>query len=748
MLERYCFDCHDSNSAKAGIDLEAALDQPLSDQLALWEKSVRQLQMRLMPPLEEERPDEGAYDAFVTDLASALDRHAEAHPHPGRTESIRRLNRTEYANVIRDLLGVTIDVNALLPPDASSHGFDNITVSDLPPALLNRYVHAAQKISRQALGHTGDDPDGRTIRIRPDITQEGHVEGLPLGTRGGALISHTFPRAGTYDIRIHLARDRNEMVEGLRGTHELQVLVDGEVAAQFDVSPPKNGRDHTKVDAHLHARIDVPAGTVGLGVTFVAPTPSIVQTLRQPYESAFNMHRHPRRSPAIFQVSITGPFEKGAHDGLASRERLLGRAHGEGDQAARSVLEPLLQLAYRGKADERDIVQAFQFYRQGRARGGFATGMESALSAILVSPKFLFRVESDPPEVRPGEVYAVADLDLASRLAFFLWSSMPDEHLLEKATAGELSNPDSLAEEALRLLKNPRAHSLATNFAGQWLYLRNLNAISPDGRLYPDFDDNLRQAMRRETESLFESILREDRSVLDLLRTDHTFLNERLAKHYGIPHVYGERFRKVALDPASRRGGLLRHASILTVTSYANRTSPVLRGHWVLENLLGTPPPPPPPDVPALDDNPIDASLPVRERLAAHRADPACAQCHRVMDPMGFAFEHFDAVGQWRALERGSPVDATGVLPDGTPFDGMDAFEAGLLKRPEAFVRTLTEKLLIFALGRGIEATDAPAIRQIVRKASKEDFRFSSIIVGLVTSDPFTKRMTALSESP
>ena len=742
LVSKYCFDCHDTASAKGGIDFESALQEPVAGESDLWEEAVRQLQARLMPPLGKTRPSEAEYAGLTELLETALDAHAADHPNPGRTESLRRLTRTEYQNAIRDLLVLEIDAKSLLPPDPSSHGFDNVTVGDLPPALLSRYIGAARKISRLALGRTGNSPDGRTVRIRPDVTQEGQVDGLPPGTRGGALIRHTFPQSGKYELRIHLMRDRDEKVEGLNGVHQLQVLVDDELAATLEVRPPEDRSDHTKVDAHLSTRIEVEAGVRRLGVTFVKPPPDLIESLRRPYQSAFNTHRHPRRSPALYQVSVTGPFDPQGTGNTASRRRILGEGSARDEDGASAVIRRLLRHASRGHADENDLVRAMEFYREASQDGGFEAGIESALSAILVSPKFLFRVERDPKDAKPQTPYTLDDLDLATRLSFFLWSSIPDEALLDAANAGELRTPEGLARQTRRLLADPRSISLVENFAGQWLYLRNLGAITPDGRLYPDFDDNLRQAMRRETEMLFASVLREDRSVLDLLRSDHTFLNERLAKHYGIPHVYGQRFRKVMIDPGSHRGGILRHGSILTVTSYATRTSPVLRGHWVLENLLGTPPPPPPPDVPALEDSRIDASLPVRQRLAAHRENRSCARCHDPMDPIGFAFEHFDAIGQWRSLESGQPVDASGSLPDGTRFAGLAGLEEGLLKRPELFVRTLTEKLLIFALGRGIEPFDAPAVRKIVRGAAVDDYRFSAIILRLVASDPFTMRMT------
>ena len=743
MVERTCLDCHDGDSAKGEVDLEAALDGPLRLHSDLWERAARQMSARVMPPAGKDRPAEPDFDRGTLALEATLDALAASRPNPGRTDSLRRLTRSEYRNAVRDLLAVDIDTQALLPADQASFGFDNVTVGDLPPALLNRYISAAQKISRLALGRTGDSPDGRTVRVRPDITQEGHVEGLPLGTRGGVLIEHGFPRGGEYGVRVRLMRDRDEKVEGLHGTHTLEVLLDDAVAASFEVRPPKNRRDHTKVDAHLEARFRAEAGTRRLGVTFVAPPPDLIETLRQPYQSAFNQHRHPRRSPAVYEVSITGPYDSDATEAgeTESRRRVFGAVATRDEAGAKAMLRPLLRRAYRGAADAADLDRVMDFHRRGSEAGGFEAGMEAALSAILVSPKFLIRVERDRHRGGGGDHYTLNDVELASRLSFFLWSSIPDDALLDAAEAGALTEPGGLAAQARRMLADPRSRSLVENFASQWLYLRNLDSFTPDGRLYPDFDHNLRQAMRRETELLFEHVVREDRSVLDLLRSDHTFLNQRLAVHYGIPHVYGERFRRVSLPADSARGGLLRHASILTVTSYANRTSPVLRGHWVMKNILGAPPPPPPADVPALEDNTVDATLPVRDRLAAHRENAACARCHDTMDPIGFAFEHFDAVGAWRLRDGGVAVDTVCRLPGGADVEGLPGLEEALLARPELFVRTLTEKLLVFALGRGVGPADGPAVRAVARRAAADDHRFSSMIVGIVESVPFTMRM-------
>lgn len=751
MIGKFCVSCHDADAAKGGLNLADVNSVAIEQHPQIWEKVVRRLRARQMPPAGEPRPDEATYTSVVARLEGELDRAASKRPMPGRTDTIRRLNRTEYQNAIRDLLALDVSAAAWLPADEVSHGFDNVTVGELSPTLLDRYITAAQKISRLAVGGATRSPGGDTIRLRADITQEDHVEGLPLGTRGGTLIHYTFPLDGKYDLQIRLARDRNEHVEGLREPHELEVLLDRERVKSFTIKPPPGGQDFAHVDEHLALRFSVSAGPHDLGITFLKNPSSLLETLRQPYNAHFNTHRHPRVSPAVYQVSITGPYQaKGSGDTPSRRRIFVARPKSPADEdaCARQILSTLMRRAYRRPVDDADLERIWPFYQEARRDSDFDAGIEAALSAILVSREFLFRVERDPVDAPLQTPYRISDLELASRLAFFLWSSIPDDELLEVAERGKLHLPDMLTQQTQRMLADGRSASLVTNFASQWLYLRNLESITPDGRLFPDFDDNLRQAMRRETELLFEVVLREDRSALDLLKTDHAWLNERLAKHYEIPHVYGPRFRRVPLEPSSERGGLLRHASILTVTSYATRTSPVIRGKWILENLMGTPPPPPLPDVPALDDNTVSASLPVRERLKQHRANAACASCHNLIDPVGFALENFDAVGRWRTLEEGKPVDASGGLPDGGRFVGVTGLEDGLLKRPEIFVGTLTEKLLTFALGRGLEPSDGPAIRAILRAARSENFRFSAIIHGIVTSVPFQMRQPATNKSP
>jgi hypothetical protein len=751
LVRAHCVDCHGAAVQKGGLNFEQLdASRPEADP-ATWEKVVRKLAHRQMPPLSEPRPAAAAYDAAVGYLTATLDRAAQSSPNPGRTETLRRLNRTEYQNAVRDLLALEIDAVALLPNDEPSQGFDNVIVGNLSPTLLDRYVSAAQKIARLAIGAPRRSPGGDTLRLKPDLTQEEHVAGLPPGTRGGALLPYVFPQDGDYEIQIRLARDRNEQVEGLRRPHDVIVLLDHTPVATFTVKPPGSDKNAEAVDAHLKFRLPVKAGPRELGVTFPKQPSVLLETERQPFVARYNMHRHPRTAPALYQVTITGPFDPRGPGDTPSRRRILGEAAAapaevatlaSAEARARRVLGPLLRRAYRRPVAEEDFQRPLQFFRAGWEEAGFEAGVEQALGAILVSPRFLFRVEADPPGLAPGTAYRVSDLELASRLSFFLWSSLPDEALLDAAGRGDLRQPALLEAQVRRMLADPRARNLVTNFAVQWLHLRQLEAVTPDLRLFIDFDDNLRQAMRQETELFFESVLREDRSVLELLTADYTYLNERLARHYGIPHVLGSRFRRVSFagDPQRQRGGLLRHGSLLTVTSYATRTSPVIRGHWILANLIGAPPPPPPPNVPALDNKKVAESLPIRERLAAHRANPACASCHDVMDPVGFALENFDAVGRWRSYEEGKAVDASGGLPDGRTLAGVGELERALAGQPEWFAGTLAEKLLIFALGRGLGPHDAPAVREIVRRARAEDFRLSALILGVVHSTPFQMR--------
>ncbi len=753
-LDRYCATCHNERLKSGGLSLaQAELSRP-GAQPELWEKMVRKLRTGVMPPPNMPQPSEADRRAILTWMETSLDAASTAKPNPGRTEALRRLNRTEYQNAIRDLLALDIDAASLLPADESGHGFDNVNVGDLSATLLNRYISAAQKISRLAVGSTQSSLQSDTIGLAADLTQEDHLSGLPIGTRGGVSRSYTFAQDGEYEIQISLMRDLAGVVSGLREarSHEMLVLLDREPVQTFTVSRAAIGGE-TLNEKIQKARIGVKAGPHHIAVTFVKDGSSLIETARQPTESRFNDRRHPRTAPAIDQISVTGPYAaKGAGDTPSRRRLFVCRPSGpdkaEEEKCAGTILSALTRRAYRRPIDQADADKPMAFYRNGRSGADFDAGITAAVTAVLTNPEFLFRVESDPKKVAASGVYRVSDLDLASRLSFFLWSSIPDDELLDAAARGKLSQPGELESQARRMLADRRSFNLATNFAGQWLRLRNIDAVTPSGNLFRDFDDNLRQALRQETELFFDSVVREDRSVRTFIKADYTFLNERLAKHYSIPNVYGSRLRRVTLTPASRRGGLLRQGSVLSVTSYATRTSPVLRGVLVLRNILGAPPPSPPPNVPALDESTMAANLPMRERLAAHRSNAACASCHRTIDPVGFSLENFNAVGQWRDLEvEDQPVDASGALPGDKEFRGIDGLEEALLRRPELFVATLTENLLTFALGRGVEYYDAPAVRKIVSDSEKDGYRFSSLILGIVKSVPFQMRraeMTAV----
>jgi mono/diheme cytochrome c family protein len=755
LVTRYCVTCHNERLQTAGLALNALDIASAGTSPEIWESVVRKLRARAMPPAGSPRPTEPQYAALVSFLVQELDRAAAENPDPGRTEPFRRLNRTEYRNAVRDLLDLDVDVADLLPRDDAGHGFDNVSVSGLSPTLMERYLAAAQKVSRLAVGSPVRAPASRTVVVPPDLTQEQHIDGLPFGTRGGTAFEHTFPGDGEYAFRVRLSRDRNENVEGLTEPHEIEISLDGERLQLFTVTPNRNryGQYYSDegVDRHLVVRARVRGGPHIVSATFLAKNSALVETERQPYQAHFNADRHARVQPAVRSVSVEGPFDPTGIGDTPSRRRVFGcrpaNASEEAD-CARRILANLARRAYRRPVVERDVEPLLGFYREASADAGvdgFQAGIEMALRALLASTEFLFRIERDPEGVAPDTAYPVSDVALASRLSFFIWSAPPDDELLTAAERGELSTPAVLERQVRRMLADPRAESLATNFAGQWLHLRNLAAAAPDGRQFPDFDDNLRQSFRRETELLFAHVVREDRPVTELLTADYTFLNERLAKHYGVPRVYGDRFRLVPLEGHAERAGLLGHGSILTVTSYAHRTSPVLRGKWVLDNLLGMPPPPPPPNVPPLAETRAGATpLSMRERMVAHRANPACASCHQLMDPAGLSLEQFDAIGRWRTRdEGGAPIDAAGSLPGGQRFDGVAGLRQALASRPELFAGTLTEKLLTFGLGRGVDHRDAPAVRAILRDAARDDYRFSAIALGIARSAPFRMRRSA-----
>lgn len=749
VIARYCVSCHNERTKTAGLTLTPDDVANVGTHPDVWEKVVRKLRTRMMPPAGLPRPDEATYASLVEHLQASLDQAAAAAPNPGRVDTFRRLSQTEYQNAIRDLLGLDIDVRALLPADDASHGFDNVGVGGLSPTLLERYLSAAQKISRLAVGSPVRAPATFVALVPVDLTQEDHLEGLPLGTRGGTLVHHSFPLDGEYEIQIRLQRDRNENVEGLTEANELELTLDGARVQRFTVTPTRNRLEQyyadESVDRHLKVRIPVTAGPHALGVVFPRKTSALVETERQPYKASFNMDRHPRVQPAAHSVSITGPFDPGGAGDTPTRRRIFvcrPASPSQEDACAKTIVSTLARRAFRRPVTDADIQMPLASYKEARAEAGFETGIELALRTLLASTEFLFRIERDPRGVAPNTAYRISDVELASRLSFFVWSSVPDDELLDLAIRNKLRDRTTLERQVRRMLADPRSDALVTNFAGQWLFLRNLATATPDTRTFPDFDDNLRQSFRRETELLVQSIVGDDRSVLDLIGANYTFLNQRLAQHYGIPGVYGSRFRRVELEPGSVRSGLLGHGSILTITSYANRTSPVMRGKWVLENILGAPPPPAPPDVPSLKENNTEGKAPsMRERMAQHRANPACASCHQLMDPIGLSMENFDAIGRWRTRsEAGTPVDAAGGLPGAAPFDGVAGLRQALLARPELFVTTVTEKLLTYALGRGLESYDAPAVRAITRESRADAYRFASLIVGIVESTPFQMR--------
>ena len=783
LLDRYCVTCHNERvvaGAGAGMMAEQlrlvglALDSADVDDVAaapeLWEKVVRKLRVGAMPPQPRPRPDRETYDGFRRWLEDELDRVAEARPNPGRTQAFHRLNQAEYRNVIRDLLDLEIDVDALIPADAPDrNGFDNIATSlSLSPALFERYVSAAKKIGRLAIGEApAGGAEITTYDVPLNLIQsDRRSEDLPFGSRGGAAIRHHFPVDGEYRIRVRLQTNYVGYVRGIDDAHEIEFRLDGRRLERFTFGGEAPGTpapisfagnirgtddwEHYTLHADdpLEVTATVSAGPHTIGISFPRETWEEEGVL-QPRQTGFALaiNEMPDGNPALGSVRITGPLRVAGPGDTPSRRRIFtcrpdpAAPASEAEACAREILGALARRAYRRPVDEGDVATLLEFYEWGRAEGGFEKGIQFALERLLADPDFLYRVERDPVDAPRGAAYPISDVELASRLSFFLWSSIPDDELLAAAENGTLSDPPVLEAQVRRMLADPRSQAMVDNFAGQWLYLRNMGGVYPDPNVFPEFDENLREAFTRETELFIGNQLRADASVLELLAADYTWVNQRLAEHYGIPNVYGSRFRRVALDGA-RRGGLLGHGSVMTVTSYPNRTSPVLRGKWVLENLLGAPPPEPPPDIPALEERNEDGEpVSMREAMVQHRENPACSVCHAPMDPIGFALQNYDAIGEWRDVnEGGTPVDATGVLPDGSRFEGRAGLSGLLLARPDDFVGTVTEKLLTYALGRGMEHYDAPTVRKIVRRAAGEDYRWSSIILGIVNSAPFQMR--------
>ena len=765
LLDDYCVACHNQRLQTAGLLLDDADLSQIGAHAELWEKVVRKLRSRTMPPARRPRPDNPTYDAFVTSVEAALDHAAAAAPNPGRPV-IHRLNRFEYTNAIRDLLALEFDGQSLLPADDSGYGFDNIAdVLSVSPVLLERYMAAARKISRRAVGDPTIRPDVEQYKLSRLLLQEDRMsDALPFGTRGGLAVRHHFPVDGEYVIKVNLQISRcagdYEDIRGLHEPNDIDLRLDGErvelfhVDRKVDVEPKRrsySGGSHIEEVGPLQIRLPVKAGTrvVGAAIQKRYTAPEGVGPVRMPVgSSSFAQLCRTGLESGLIEMGIegleiAGPFNVAAPDDTLSRRRLFEcRPTGPEDEepCARTILAALARRAYRRAVAPAELETLLSFYRAGRREGHFDRGIQFALERVLVAPAFLFRMEQDEPTAAPGTAHRISDVELASRLSFFLWSSIPDDELLDLAIQGKLSDQTVLDQQVRRMLNDDRSAALVSNFFGQWLGVRSMRTVAPDPGEYPEFDDNLREAFQQETELFLESQVREDRSMLELLTANYTFVNERLARHYGIGKVYGSHFRRVTY-PDDRRASLLGHGSILTVTSYANRTSPVLRGKWVLETLIGMPPPEPPPNVPALrEKDEIGQPTSVRGRLEEHRKNPVCASCHATMDPLGFALENFSAIGRWRTLDANTPVDASGVLPDGTEFDGPAGFRSALLNYREEFLQTAIEKLLTYALGRGTEYYDMPTVRAIRREADRSDHRWSTVILGIVKSTPFQMR--------
>jgi hypothetical protein len=731
-LDTFCVTCHNTRLSTAGLRLDSADVGRPGENPAVWEKVLRKLRAREMPPPGLPRPDNATYDSLAHYLETALDRAAAASPNPGRPAAYR-LNRFQYANAVRDLLELEIEAASLLPADDSGYGFDNIgDVLSVSPILLEKYLSAAGRISRVAVGDPSLSPTSTEYQIPPATVQTERESGdLPIGSRGGLAVRHHFPLDAEYVIKVRLQRGKDATtILNASEERDVDIRLDGRRMRLFKVGGQgRTGNARGELDDGLEVRVPVTAGPHLVAATFLKDTVKPEGVLDAAGDQAF--------FEGIGNVSIAGPYSATGPGDTPSRRRIfVCRPQRVGDEhaCATRIITALARRAYRRPISKDEVPGLLVPYKLARETGTFDDGIRLALQRILVSPDFLFRVEVDPPRVVTGMPYRISDVELASRLSFFLWSSSPDEELLTLAEKGMLKEPAVLNRQVTRMLADARANTLVSNFVGQWLYLRNIEAVLPDPVAFPDFDENLRAALANETRLFFESMLREDRSLLDLLDADYTFLNERLARHYGIPGIHGSELRRVTVTNEERKG-LLGKGSVLTVTSYPNRTSPTLRGKWVLENLLGSPPPPPPPDVPSLKEDKEASFLTMRERMRQHQANPVCASCHARMDPLGFALEGFDGLGRWRA-----GIDASGTLPDGTKIDGPAGLRRVLLDKKTEFVTTTTERLLTYALGRGVEAHDLPAVRKIVRDAAIGDYRWSSVIMGIVRSVPFQMR--------
>jgi hypothetical protein len=768
-LDRYCVSCHNETLKTANLMLDKANVHDLSESPEVWEKVITKLRLRSMPPVGMPRPDESFYNSFTSHLKSELNRIAEINPNPGKEVTAHRLNRTEYTNAVRDLMGVEIDGAAMLPAD-NSGGFDNLgdllSVSQL---LLEKYMSAARMVTRLAIGDSETKVDSQSYTVDPNLLQNDRMnENLPFGSRGGAAISHRFPVDGEYVIKISLQNHGGGLIVGLAKPSRLDVRVDGMRVKMLtiggdnvglglgreasDTYPPDAVQSmyERSADDALEVRFPMTAGTHMVQTAFlkenfawegvVVPPPNYEtytkSKIKDTYARAWN-------EPNITSITIDGPYNIKGVGETASREKIFvctPRNKSDEVPCAKKILSNQARLAFRRPVNAADIAPLLGLYEQGRKEGTFDLGISKAMQGLLMSSEFLFRIEADPSGIKDDTNYEIDDLALASRLSFFLWSSIPDDELLTTAEQGLLRDPAILENQVRRMLRDERSASLVNNFAEQWLLLRNLPAAQKSAKAFPSFDEDLRNAFYTEVTMFVDSIFSDDRSILDLFRVDYSFLNERLAKHYGINDVYGKRFRKVTL--AKEQQGLLARAGILSITSYPNRNSTVLRGKWVLDNILASPPPEPPTIVPALEniEPPPGETLTLRDRMEIHPANPVCAVCHNQMDPIGFGLENYDAIGQWRTEDEGKPINATGTLPSGVKFEGPAQLQEALLSEPEVFASAFTQKLLTYALGRPVEHYDMPSVRDIVDTASKKDYQFSSIVLSIINSLPFQQR--------
>ena len=750
LLDKYCATCHNERLKTGGLVLDKLDVSKPGDRAEIWEKVAEKIRGGMMPPPGLPRPAKADLDGLATWAETELDKAYLTHSNPGRV-GLHRLNRAEYGNAVRDLLSLDVDPSELLPADDSSAGFDNIADAlTVSPVLLERYLSAAWKISSVAVGDPNITPTTQTFRVRSDASQDQHIEGLPVGTRGGILVKYNFQLDAEYRFKVKFWSNTVNTVRGLEFPSRVEITLDGarmklvtiggeEDANLGNTNPTASAEQIMK---RVELQIPVKAGPHTVTVAFLEKTTGPTVDILQPFGREKLDPVNTAGIPEVDFVAITGPIKPTGSGDTPSRRAIFTcrpQATADALPCARRILTSLARKAYRRPVTDGETERLLTYYQRGRNNNGsFDAGIENALAFLLVNPQFLFRSEIDPPGAAPGTAYRISDYELASRLSFFLWSSIPDAQLLTLAGQGKLKDPAILEQQVKRMLADKRADALTSNFLGQWLYLRNLKGTSPDQQIFPDFDDNLRKAFQHETELFVGSVMHEDHSVVDLINADYTFVNDRLARHYGIPNVYGDQFRKVTVPNPARRG-LLGQGSVLTVSSYANRTSPVLRGKWVLTNILGTPPPPPPPNVPPFKES---ASGSVRQRMEEHRANAACAACHKVMDPIGFSLENFDGIGEWRTADQGAPIDASGVLADGTTINGASDLLQFLSARPEQFVRTMTRMLMTYALGRETEYYDLPVIRSIQRDSAKQNYRFSALVLGIVNSPPFQMKMT------